>query len=151
MRALTVALLYPAGTILLVANVTDTNRVNPKNRRVVLVRDLDDADAYAFGVAVTGTFPRKLPATSIKLPYHAAGRPGRCQTGLVKPSVADCTWVVQFTKADIITRSGWTPPVELRAILTAVQNLPPAPASSPPPASPAPPPAPPDPPGAAGS
>ena len=47
------ALLAQRGTILLVSQVPDKNNVNHKDRFVVLVRDLDSADAVLYGVAVT--------------------------------------------------------------------------------------------------
>lgn len=116
---------YQRGTVLLVSQVPDKNGVNPKDRFVVLVRDFDDTDTNAYGVAVTGTFTRPVPTSSIPLPYH---RQGRCQTGLTKECVADCTWVVVAAAQDIIKRAGFTPPVPLRAILKEVQaHLPPPP------------------------
>ncbi len=117
------ALKYPRGTILQVSQVPDKNGVNPKDRFVVLVRDFDDTDALAYGVAVTGTFTLPLPATSIRLPYH---RQGRCRTGLTKDCVADCTWVIMAAPPDFLKRNGITPPVELVTILQQVQqHLPP--------------------------
>lgn len=119
------ALMYPRGTVLLVAQVPDKNGVNPKDRFVVLVRDFDDTDALAYGVAVTGTFNLPLPATSVRLPYH---RQGRSRTGLTKDSIADCTWVVVVAPQDIIKRNGMTPPIQLVAILQeALAHLPPLP------------------------
>jgi len=102
-----VALKYAQGTILLVSQVPDKNGVNHKDRFMVLVRDFEDTDAIAYGVAVTGTFNHPLPATSVSLPYH---RQGRCVTGLNKESIADCTWIVLATSKDIKKRNGFTPP-----------------------------------------
>lgn len=93
------AVVYRRGAVLFVAQVPDTNGVNHKDRHVVLLNDLDSADAVFFGVAVTGTIPNPLPATSVPLPWH---RQGRCQTGLNKPCVAECTWIVTATPADIL-------------------------------------------------
>ncbi len=119
------ALKYPRGTVLLASQVPDQNGVNPKNRFVVLVRDFDDTDALAYGVAVTGTFTLPLPATSVRLPFH---RQGRCKTGLTKDCVADCTWVVVAAPQDFLKRSGVTPPIPLATILQQVQQyLPPSP------------------------
>jgi hypothetical protein len=120
-----VALLYPRGTILPIAQVPDRNNVNPKDRFVVLVRDLDDADPFLIGVAVTGTFTFPLPATSVRLPYH---RQGRSQTGLTKDSVAESTWVVLATPQEILKVQGTVPAAKLVTILQQVQNhLPPPP------------------------
>jgi hypothetical protein len=124
-----VSLKYPRGTILLVAQVPDKNGVNPKDRSMVLIRDFDDTDAVAFGVAVTGTFNQPLPTTSVRLPYH---RQGRCRTGLTKDSIADCTWIIVADPDEFIKRTGITPPLELLTILKEVQAfLPPSPPSPP--------------------
>ena len=112
------ALKYPHGTILLISQVPDKTGVNPKDRSIVLVRDFDDTDVHAIGVAVTGTFNLPLPASSVPLPYH---RQGRCKTGLTKDSVADCTWVVVAAPQDFIKRNGMTPPIQLVNILKEVQ------------------------------
>jgi mRNA-degrading endonuclease toxin of MazEF toxin-antitoxin module len=132
-----VALKYQRGTIVIVSQVPDQNGVNPKDRPVVIVRDYDATDRVAFGVAVTGEYDHPLPGTSILLPYH---RQGRCKTGLKKPSVAACTWIVVAASADILDQIGFTPAVELAAILQQVQAHLPTVSSqappSPPPASP---------------
>jgi hypothetical protein len=125
-----VAKKYPRGTIVLVSQVPDQNNVNPKDRFVVLVRDLDDTDSHVYGVAVTGTFTLPLPPTSVRLPYH---RQGRCKTGLNKDCIADCTWIVVATPADIIKALGITPPIQLATILQQVQNYLPSPAPPTPP------------------
>jgi hypothetical protein len=126
----TVALKYPRGTIILVSQVADPNGVNPKDRPVVLVRDFDDQDPVAYGLAVTGTFTHPAPPTSVVLPYH---RQGRCATGLTKQCIADCTWVVVAAAQDVIKRLGVTPPIQLLTVLKEVQaHLPPAPLPPPP-------------------
>lgn len=78
------ALKYPRGTVLLASQVPDQNGVNPKDCFVVLVRDFDDTDALAYGVAVTGTFtlplrprPSACPSTD-----KAAARRGLPRTAL---------------------------------------------------------------------
>jgi len=109
-----VAVKYARGTILLVSQVPDQNGVNPKDRFVVLVRDFDDGDVNLYGVAVTGTFTRPPPATSVPLPWH---RQGRCLTGLNKECVAECTWVVVAAEQDVIRRGGTTPSALLLTIL----------------------------------
>jgi hypothetical protein len=121
-----VALKHQRGTIVFVSQVPDKQNANHKDRPVVLVQDFDDADTHIYGVAVTGTFPPLLPATSISLPYH---RQGKTKTGLNKPSIADCTWIVVATPGDIIGPQGFTPAIQLANILQQVQNnLPPPPA-----------------------
>lgn len=117
--------IYSRGEIVFVAQVTDNNGVNPKDRPVVLVRDLEDGDDVAFGVAVTSSFAFPLPPSSIPLPFH---RNGACRSGLTLPSIADCTWIVLASPADIIRRCGTTPAAKFVAILQQVQAfLPPPP------------------------
>jgi hypothetical protein len=129
-----VAIKYARGTIIFVAQVPDPNNANPKDRRVILIRDFDESDPHIYGVAVTGTFTFPLPPTSVRLPYH---RQGRCKTGLTKDCVADCTWIVVATPAEIIKAHGITPPIQLATILQQVQNyLPPPPVPPAPPSGP---------------
>jgi hypothetical protein len=123
------ALKYQRGTIIIASQVPDQNGVNPKDRRVVLVRDFHDTDATAYGVAVTGTFDYPIPPTSISLPFH---RQGRCNTGLRKESVAVCNWFVVVAAQDILNRSGFTPTPQLVAILGLVQAVMVSPLAPPP-------------------
>jgi hypothetical protein len=119
-----VAVKIPLGNIVLVRKVPDKQGGNHKDRFVVLVKDYDDADTDILGVAITGTFSLPLPSTSVKLPWR---KDGNCKTGLDKPSIADCTWRVVATPADIIKKQGFTPSIELAKIRQEVQNqLPPA-------------------------
>ena len=118
------AILHRRGTILLVSQVPDQNGGNHKDRHVVLLNDLDSSHTIFHGVAVTGTFTYPLPPTSVSLPSH---RQGRGQTGLNKPSVAVCSWIVTATPADIILKRGSIPSRDLLTILQQVQGKPPPP------------------------
>jgi mRNA-degrading endonuclease toxin of MazEF toxin-antitoxin module len=128
---------HPVGTILFVVNVLDPNGVNPKNRRVVLIRNYCDGDEFAYGVAITGEFDYPLTEDQIELPFQ---RPGgtRCGTGLTKESVAKCDWIVEADAADLRKRVGHLPPNYLNPVLARVSvHLAPPPAPAPqPPASP---------------
>ena len=112
------ATVYSQGTILFIAQVLDKQGGNPKDRYVVLLQDLDSADTLLFGAAITGTFTKPLPATSIAMPVQKAGT--RCKTGLTKPCITDCTWIVEATPGDIKVRQGFTPKIELVDILLQV-------------------------------
>ena len=112
------ALLYQRGTILCISQVLDPNKANPKDRYVVLLVDLDSEDPLLFGAAITGSFTFPLPATSIRLPFRKGGN--TCRTGLTKDCIADCTWIVQATPADILGRIGFTPAKELLAVMQQV-------------------------------
>ena len=123
------AVKMPLGNIVLVRQVPDKQGGNHKDRFVVLVRDYNEGDTHIAGVAITGSFNLPLPNTSVKMTWR---KDGRCRTGLNKSCVADCTWSVVATPADIVKRQGFTPPLELAAIIQAVQPL-----LQPPPAPPA--------------
>jgi hypothetical protein len=105
-------------------------RMNHKDRHVVLLNDLDSADTLFNGVGITGTFAHPLPPTSVSLMWH---RQGRAQTGLNKPSVAVCTWIVTATPADILLKRGSVPSRDLLTILQHVQGNQPPPPPQPPP------------------
>lgn len=122
--------LYPLGTIVLVSQVEDQNGVNPKDRFVVLIQDVEANDVHVQGVAITGTFPQPIPSTCVSLPFQ---RQGRTRTGLTKACVANCSWVVVVAVNDIIKRVGMTPPLELSAIQREVQAFLPRPPSGAPP------------------
>lgn len=95
---------------------------------MVLLNDLDSSHTIFHGVAVTGSFTHPLPATSVSLTWH---RQGRGQTGLNKPSVAVCTWIVTATPADIILKRGSIPSRDLVTILQQVQGNQPPPVAPP--------------------
>src|SRR5258708_29672495 len=122
------AVKVPLGNIVLIRQVPDKQGGNHKDRFVVLIRDYNDGDADIAGVAITGSFNLPLPSTSVKM---TSRKDGRCRTGLNKPCVADCTWRVVATPADIIKRQGFAPPLELAAIIRAVQALLPQPPGTP--------------------
>ena len=113
------AIIHQRGAILLIAQVTDPQGQNTKDRPVVLIQDFADTDALAYGVAITGAFEKPLPESVISLPFH---RGGKCRTGLTKESVAVCTWRVGIDPSSILKRIGITPPRELLRILEQIQG-----------------------------
>jgi hypothetical protein len=108
------------GSVVL-ANVLDPQRQNPKCRPMVVVSSTDEIkEGIPFVcVAITGTFPKPLPADCVLLPYQ---REGRAKTGLKKPCVAKCGWPVTVTHADIQKCIGVIPGAELSLILEKVKN-----------------------------
>ncbi len=103
---------------ILFAEVLDPNGQNLKTRRVVvLTPDAELAAGFPIVVAgVTGTLPRPLTASYVKLPYK--NPPGRHpKTGLTKEAAVLCTWIVRVTPDDIKGRSGFVPP-SFMAIVT---------------------------------
>jgi len=123
-----VAVKLPLWNIVLIRQVPDKQGGNHKDRFVVLVRDYNDGESEIVGVAITGSFNLPLPNTSVKM---TSRKDGKCRTGLNKPCIADCTWRVVATPADIIKRQGFAPPLELAAIIQAVQALLPQPPGPP--------------------
>lgn len=86
------------GRIIWADDILDPAGRNPKRRGVVVLRHETRAtgEVDVFGVAVTGTFPKPLPADHVALPWH---RDRRVRTLLDKPSAAVCSWVVCLTFA----------------------------------------------------
>jgi len=74
----------------------------PKNRGVVLVRDLNPEDDEIAGVAITGTFTKPPANTEIVLHYKTTGHE---ISGLNKESVAVCTWPVVVHRDRILSDS----------------------------------------------
>jgi mRNA-degrading endonuclease toxin of MazEF toxin-antitoxin module len=107
--------LYYYGQILLVADVLDHNGQNPTTRPIIVVTpDVEIAEGGdLFGVAVSGTFPDPLPADAVKLPWHRHGHP---RTGLDKPAVAVCGWIVPIDPARIVRPKGFVPSKQIREI-----------------------------------
>jgi hypothetical protein len=105
--------LYYYGQILLVSDVLDPDGQNPKTRPIVVVTpDVEIAEGGGlFGVAVTGTFPDPLPADAVELPWHRQGHP---RTGLNKPAVAVCGWIVPIDSILIVKSKGFVPARQIR-------------------------------------
>lgn len=119
------AILHPAGTILLAQDVPDMNGTNPKDRPVLLLADLLDTEPEGIGAAISSTFGYPLLPTQVLLPHQ---RQGRCQTGLSSPSVAVCDWPVVVGKLDILARLGTCPTSLLVTVLAQLPLLQPKPA-----------------------
>ena len=109
------AVVYLKGTILWISQVPDKQGANPKDRNIVLIQDFNDTDTLLYGAAVTSKFSFPLSATTVRLPYRRGA--ARCKTGLTMDSVADCEWLRKATPQDVISRTGFTPSVELAEIL----------------------------------
>jgi len=120
-----VAIVYQRGVIILASQVPDKNGTNPKDRPVLLLVPFHDTDTDAYGVAITSTFTHPPPPSEIPLSYQ---RQGNCQTGLTNPSVAVCDWPVVVGKADIISKLGVCPPIQLATVFAQLPQLQPKPA-----------------------
>ncbi len=65
-------------------------------------------------VAITTTFPERLPQDHVKLPWHPTGR---VVTGLKREAVAVCTWLAKIRETDIDGYAGIVPPNTLLEII----------------------------------
>jgi mRNA-degrading endonuclease toxin of MazEF toxin-antitoxin module len=114
--------LFHYGQILLVAEILDPNGQNPKTRPVIVVTPdaLIVEGGELFGVAVTGTSPDPLPDDAVKLPWHRNGHP---KTGLDKPAVAACHWIVAIDPDRVVRRKGFFPAKQIKAIAEILSRI----------------------------
>ncbi len=96
------------GDVLLVETVSDPTGQNLKTRPVVLVSDVEQL----YGVAVSTQFDLPLQAHEVLL-YDGKTRN---RTGLSKPCVALCDWVVGFEVSQIVKKLGHVMPHQQTAI-----------------------------------
>lgn len=99
--------------------IADPNGQNPKPRPAVILTSTDElADADAFVVAAISTkFDAPLPADDIQVPWSSDGR---VKSGLTKPSVVKCRWLVRVKRKDILSVRGHLPSAVLCRIMRAV-------------------------------
>jgi hypothetical protein len=104
------------------ALVCDPQGRNPKVRPLVVITPTSEilASKLLVGVAITGQFSNPLCRDEVALPYHPGGR---ASSGLRKPSVAKCTWLVTVRPEDIAEHKGFLSAERLLAVLSAVQSL----------------------------
>ena len=110
---------FSRGAIVYVRRVLDPAGKNPKDRRVVLVADFDDADPFAYAVAITGEFTVPLRPDLVRLSFH---RPGNCGSSLTKESVAVCDWFVVAASQDVQEKTGFVTNKQLVEILNRVES-----------------------------
>jgi mRNA-degrading endonuclease toxin of MazEF toxin-antitoxin module len=104
-------------------NLPDPQGRNPKNRPVVIITPTEEisVDDVIVAVAITGRIEKPLPKICVRLPWHRGGHP---RTGLSKPSVARCDWLVAIRAENVIEKLGVVPPKQLQQIIDTVDNLP---------------------------
>lgn len=98
------------------ATVVDQYGENEKGR-YNLVIEVDDATCFALGISSSVNFDR-LSEYQIKLPDKTSGR---CHTGLPKPSVVCCNWVVKIP-LDECTHCGFVPGKLMPPIMDALNR-----------------------------
>ena len=109
----------PRGTVI-VANVSDPQGRNPKERPLVVVEDFEKGDSGIFCVAVTSTLPNPIPGEYVPLPWHRDRRVSR--TGLTARCAAVSTWRVLVAEGDVVTRLGHIPNDALLQIVKQIQG-----------------------------
>jgi len=104
------------------ARVSDLQGGNPKTRPVVVVTPTSEISPQGLfvGVAITGTFSDPLADDEVALPFHPAGT---ASSGLRKPCVAKCSWMVPLRVTDVIDQKGFLTTERLAAILTRISSL----------------------------
>ena len=104
------------GSIVWIATKDQAGR-NSKCRPVVILSSTHDiaSGKQLAGVAATGTFSKPLPTNRIELPWKNGKHP---VTGLYKPCVAVCDWIVKLDQSDIVSIGGIVPDSLLAAILS---------------------------------
>ena len=75
---------------------------------------------FVFVVGISTKFTDPPPAHWIKLPWQ---RDGRARTGLDKPCVAKCDWLVKVQKSQLVRPMGAVPTSVLKAIIEQVSRL----------------------------
>ena len=101
------------------ALIPDAQGRNPKNRRTVLVTSTEEIASASLVVvaAITGTFDRPLSEKQIELPWTNLGHP---VTGLTKPSVVVCDWLVKVPICDVRATGHRCPKSILEQILNQI-------------------------------
>ena len=92
-----------------------------KKRRpaVIITSTTEIAAGNPFVVAaITTTFPDRLPADHVRLPWH---REGKVRTQLRKPAAAVCSWLCKVTDKDVLQMGGVVPPREMIEIMRIIQ------------------------------
>jgi mRNA-degrading endonuclease toxin of MazEF toxin-antitoxin module len=113
------------------ANVPRPDGSPGKPRTVVVItatEEINDTDPFVV-VAITSTFQEPLRDSEVRLPFHLQGG-GR--TGLKRPTIAVCDWLIQLTKGQVLQEVGSLPTSVLieivektRSYLHLIQKAPP--------------------------
>jgi mRNA-degrading endonuclease toxin of MazEF toxin-antitoxin module len=100
--------------------VSDPAGRNRKIRPVAIVSDPQSDGEDIVGVAISTRVEDPCPGHHVPLPWTRQGHP---KTGLNKPNVAKCDWLVQFSINEIQNKLGTAPGVRLLAVTQQVRRL----------------------------
>ena len=104
------------------ASVVDPNGRNPKERPAIVIssdKHILSSDELV-AVAVSSRVQLADGAQNVRIPWHRGRHP---VTGLDRPCVAVCDWLIRLNKVDIIDVGGTCPPKQLMEILQTVARL----------------------------
>ena len=104
------------------ALVPDPQGQNPKWRPLVVLTptaEIENADTIV-AVAITGAYSDPLASDEVPLPYHPQGK---ARSGLRKPRVAKCSWLVAIPKTNILDVRGFLSHERLSVLLLKVSEL----------------------------
>jgi mRNA-degrading endonuclease toxin of MazEF toxin-antitoxin module len=81
---------------------------NFKTRPVVIVTRTEEfeEDGLFEAVCISTHIEDPLPPEHVKLPWHRSGHP---RTGLDRPNVAKCNWVVEIDRSEVVKVLGDAP------------------------------------------
>ncbi len=106
------------GDILLV-NVPGAEH-NPRWVVVVSPQDRLGPSGKFFAAGISTDYPNPPLPHQVELP----SRPGRHPvTGLTKPCVVKCDWIIELSNSDVVKVTGETPPDQLKLILEQIRKL----------------------------
>ena len=101
--------------------VADPRGQNKKSRPVVILTDTDEisvADTLVVA-AISTKFSDPLPPDCILLPWAPDGR---ARSGLNRPSVVKCHWLVKVARQDVVSVLGCLPPEIIQSIMQIVEK-----------------------------
>ncbi len=95
---------------------------NTKNRPVVIVTPTAaiGSDRPLRAVCVSTQVEHPLPDDHVALPWSLPRHP---RTGLNKPNVAKCNWVVSLPPSAVVEVKGWVPAKQMAEIIAILERV----------------------------
>jgi mRNA-degrading endonuclease toxin of MazEF toxin-antitoxin module len=110
------------GQIVIVSEMLDPNRANPKDRPCVVVTPTDEIepDGSIIVVAISTLLPGPAPDDSVELPWDPRKHP---RTGLRSRCAAVTSWIEEVPGERIVRSIGAVPGKHLEAIAAKLAEL----------------------------